>query len=123
MTPSRVDSVRYLTLLGYMAQRTLGMVSATILRAIKDGHLYGLDIMDATDLPDGTVYKTLHRMERRGLVRARWEDAGLAEGERRPRRRYYEVTREGGEALVAVARRFEALARGLTTPVVGEAAE
>ncbi len=106
-----------------MAQRTLGMVSATILRAITDGHGYGLEIMDATDLPDGTVYKTLHRMERRGLVRARWEDANLAERDRRPRRRYYQVTSEGGEALLAVARRFEALARGLTTAVVREAAE
>ena len=99
------------------------MVSATILRSIKDGHLYGLEIMEATDLPDGTVYKTLHRMERRGLVSARWEEADLAERERRPRRRYYEVTCEGSEELVAVARRFEALARGLTAPVVGEAAE
>ena len=106
-----------------MSKRTLGIVSATILRAIKDGHLYGLEIMDATDLPDGTVYKTLHRMERRGLVRARWEDAELAERERRPRRRYYEVTTEGGEALVAVARRFEALARGLSIQPVGEATE
>ena len=106
-----------------MAKRTLGMVSATILRSIKDGHLYGLEIMDATGLPDGTVYKTLHRMERRGLVRARWEDAELAVHERRPRRRYYDVTAEGGEALLAVARRFEALARGLAVPAVDEAAE
>ncbi len=106
-----------------MAKRTLGMVSATILRSIKDGHLYGLEIMDATGLPDGTVYKTLHRMERSGLVRARWEDPDIAVCERRPRRRYYEVTAEGGEALVAVARRFQALARGLSIPAVGKALE
>ena len=62
-----------------MGKRTLGMVSATILRAVKDGHLYGLDVMEATGLPDGTVYKTLHRMEKRGLVSARWEDAEVAE--------------------------------------------
>ena len=97
------------------------LLGRKVLRAIKDGHLYGLEIMDATDLPDGTVYKTLHRMERRGLVRARWEEANLAEGERRPRRRYYEVTTDGVEELIAVARRFEALARGLDTPAVGEA--
>ena len=104
-----------------MAKRTLGMVSATILRSIKDGHLYGLEIMDATDLPDGTVYKTLHRMERRGLVRARWEEPDVAQRERRPRRRYYEVTADGSEALVAVARRFEALARGISIPAMGKA--
>ena len=78
------------------------MVSATILCAIKDGRPYGLDIMDATGLPDGTVYKTLHRMERRGLLRGNWEDAEIAEAERRPRRRYYEVTAEGDEELPAL---------------------
>ena len=106
-----------------MAKRTLGMVSATILRAIKDGHPYGLDIMDATGLPDGTVYKTLHRMERRGLLRASWEAPEIAESERRPRRRYYEVTTEGDAELAAVTRRFEVLARGLTRPMVEEAIE
>ena len=99
------------------------MVSATILCAIKDGRPYGLDIMDATGLPDGTVYKTLHRMERRGLLQGHWEDAEIAEAERRPRRRYYEVTAEGDEELVEVARRFATLARGVTNPVVREATE
>ena len=95
-----------------MTQRTLGLVSATILRAVKDGRRYGLDVMEATDLPDGTVYKTLHRMERRGLVRAHWEDAEIAEAERRPRRRYYEVTPEGEHAFALVVRRLQELARG-----------
>ena len=29
--------------------------------------------MDATDLPSGTVYPILRRIEEEGLVRARWE--------------------------------------------------
>ena len=41
----------------------------------------------------GTLYKALSRLEERGLLTSRWEDAAAAEG--RPRRRLYELTRQG----------------------------
>jgi PadR family transcriptional regulator PadR len=41
----------------------------------------------------GTLYKALGRLEEFGLVTSRWEDAGAVEG--RPRRRLYELTRQG----------------------------
>ena len=41
----------------------------------------------------GTLYKALGRLEEFGLLSSRWEDAAAAEG--RPRRRLYELTREG----------------------------
>ena len=41
----------------------------------------------------GTLYKALSRLEEFGLLTSRWEDAAVAEG--RPRRRLYELTREG----------------------------
>ena len=41
----------------------------------------------------GTLYKALGRLEAFGLLASRWEDAGAAEG--RPRRRLYELTRQG----------------------------
>ena len=41
----------------------------------------------------GTLYKALGRLEDRGLLSSRWEDAAAAEG--RPRRRLYELTGEG----------------------------
>jgi DNA-binding PadR family transcriptional regulator len=44
----------------------------------------------------GTLYKALGRLEERGLLASRWEDAAAVEG--RPRRRLYELTREGAEA-------------------------
>jgi PadR family transcriptional regulator PadR len=40
----------------------------------------------------GTLYKALSRLEESGLLTSRWENAG-AEG--RPRRRLYELTRQG----------------------------
>ena len=44
------------------------------------------------------------------LVRARWEDQRLADREGRPRRRYYELTGEGAQALAAGASRVAAVA-------------
>jgi DNA-binding PadR family transcriptional regulator len=41
----------------------------------------------------GTLYKALSRLEEFGLLTSRWEDAAAAEG--RPRRRLYELTRQG----------------------------
>jgi DNA-binding PadR family transcriptional regulator len=41
----------------------------------------------------GTLYKALSRLEEFGLLSSRWEDAAAAEG--RPRRRLYELTRQG----------------------------
>ncbi|HYP48920.1 MAG TPA: helix-turn-helix transcriptional regulator [Thermoleophilaceae bacterium] len=41
----------------------------------------------------GTLYKALGRLEEFGLLTSRWEDADAAEG--RPRRRLYELTRQG----------------------------
>jgi PadR family transcriptional regulator PadR len=41
----------------------------------------------------GTLYKALSRLEEFGLLTSRWEDSSFAEG--RPRRRLYELTRQG----------------------------
>jgi PadR family transcriptional regulator PadR len=43
----------------------------------------------------GTLYKALGRLEEFGLLSSRWEDAAAAEG--RPRRRLYELTRQGAQ--------------------------
>ena len=42
----------------------------------------------------GTLYKALGRLEEFGLLASRWEDAAAA-AEGRPRRRLYELTRQG----------------------------
>ena len=85
--------------------------TAAVLLAIKRGHRYGFDIMDATGLPDGTVYPILRRLERRGVLDGAWEDAEDAHSEQRPQRRYYELTRVGRESIVEVEARFPALPR------------
>ncbi len=97
--------------------RPLGLTSIRILAAVQEGVAYGLDIVTSTGMPSGTVYPTLGRLRKRGLVRARWEDDALAEAEGRPRRRYYELTSEGREVLAAEVGRVDRIAgelRGVT---------
>lgn len=85
--------------------------TAAVLLAIRQGHRYGFDLMDATGLPDGTVYPLLRRLERRGVLTAAWEDEKVARAEQRPPRRYYRLTPVGEAALEEIAERFSALAR------------
>ncbi|MDE0898207.1 MAG: hypothetical protein OSA81_04250 [Longimicrobiales bacterium] len=52
--------------------------TATVLIAICSGHRYGFDIMDASALPDGTLYLLLPRLERRAVLDAKWDSAEIA---------------------------------------------
>jgi DNA-binding PadR family transcriptional regulator len=72
---------------------------------------YGLQLMQDTGLPSGTLYPILVRLERAGWVRSRWEDVDpVAEG--RPTRRYYRLTAEGAvEARREVALMQQQMAR------------
>ncbi len=89
--------------------RSLGVTTVTILAAIQSGVRYGLDIANRTELLPGTVYTTLRRLERRGSIEGRWEDADTAERERRPRRRYYRLTPDGAAALAQARDRLASL--------------
>jgi DNA-binding PadR family transcriptional regulator len=89
--------------------RHLGYAVVSVLHAIADGVSYGFDIMDRTELPSGTVYPALSRLERDGFVRSHWEDPVKAHGDRRPPRRYYRMTPEGKRALDDALARFHAL--------------
>ena len=85
--------------------------TAAVLLAIRHGHRYGFDVMDATGLPDGTVYPILRRLERRGVLEGAWEDEAKARAEQRPPRRYYRMTPVGEASMAEVMDRFPALVR------------
>ncbi len=93
--------------------------TATVLLAVRAGHRYGFDVMDATGLPDGTVYPILRRLERRGVLEGQWEPVEHARKEQRPQRRYYRLTPVGEASLSEVLARFPALPRLFVDP--GEA--
>ena len=65
----------------------------------RTGEMYGLEIVDKSNglIKRGTVYATLQRMKKRGLVTERSEPA--PEGERGPERVKYALTPQGQEEL------------------------
>jgi PadR family transcriptional regulator PadR len=89
--------------------RHVSYAAVSILKAVADGVRYGFDIMDRTELPSGTVYPALSRLERDGLLKSQWEDLEKAHGDRRPPRRYYRITAQGERALAAALERLQAL--------------
>lgn len=79
-----------------------GHVDLLVLAALATGPQHGYAVIeelrrrsgDAFDLPEGTVYPVLHRLEKAGLLASDWsEDTGR-------RRRTYRLTAAGRRALV-----------------------
>jgi PadR family transcriptional regulator, regulatory protein PadR len=101
-----------------VAGRPLSYAAVSVLHAVASGVRYGFDVMDRTELPSGTVYPALSRLERDGFVRSQWEDLEKAHGDRRPPRRYYRITAQGERALTDALERFRAL-----KPIRGALAE
>jgi DNA-binding PadR family transcriptional regulator len=78
-----------------------------VLRAMLDdpsAPRYGLEISRQADLETGTLYPVMARLEAVGWAESFWEDPELAVREGRPRRRYYQLTKDGAEqARIALA--------------------
>jgi DNA-binding PadR family transcriptional regulator len=91
----------------------LSYAAAVVLHAVSSGLRYGFDIMDASGLPGGTVYPALRRLESAGLVKSKWESQAIATKAKRPRRRYYEISKSGGEALANALKRYPLLRQPL----------
>jgi len=89
--------------------KPLSLSSLAVLGAVSRSVRYGFDIMDATGLPSGTVYPVLGRLERDGYVRSRWESQAVAQREKRPPRRYYEITASGARTLAESAEHYRTL--------------
>ena len=86
-------------------QLSRGEFGLLILGLLGRREMYGYEIVaelrraseGAIDLPEGTVYPALRRLERDGLIGGHWVDVvGGA-----PRRRYYRLTEQGERALAA----------------------
>lgn len=81
---------------------TAGMMHVLVLSHLKrDGPLHGYGLIKAMEAStgkgqwkEGTVYPLLGAMERDGLVLARWGEGGTG-----ARRKYYQLTPAGRQAL------------------------
>jgi PadR family transcriptional regulator PadR len=91
------------------------LVLLAVLRA--GAEAYGVPVHDeiqrltGRDLTLGTIYKTLQRLEAKGLVASRIGDPTPARGGRRTR--CYDVTAAGRRSLQATLRSLRRMARGL----------
>lgn len=92
-----------------------GHLDSLLLAVLADGPAHGYAVITALrdrsegrfDLPEGTVYPALHRLERAGLLESAW-----AEGPGR-RRREYAITRPGRAALAAERERWLTFSGGV----------
>jgi len=94
---------------GEFIQGTLEML---ILKALGRGPLHGYAVAEWIELTsqqilkveEGALYPALHRMELRGLLKARW---GASDNNRRAK--FYELTAEGQKRLHAESQRWARL--------------
>jgi len=94
-----------------MVDSPLSFTGLFVLQAVAQGHRFGFDIMEVTELPSGTIYPALRRLEAVRLVTSGWEKDDTARTEGRPRRRYYELTADGRRQLAAAEARYRAVGR------------
>ena len=66
-----------------MADPALSYTGLFVLQALARGHRFGFDVMEITELPSGTIYPALRRLEALALVRSDWEDEQQAHAEAR----------------------------------------
>lgn len=99
-----------------------GHLDMIVLAALATGPAHGYAVIqeirrrsgEAFDLPEGTIYPVLHRLEQAGLLSSRW---GSSETGRK--RRVYSLTARGRRALAdhrALWQRFAEAIRGLLGP-------
>ncbi|HTP62387.1 MAG TPA: PadR family transcriptional regulator [Burkholderiales bacterium] len=96
-----------------------GHLDMIVLAALSAGPAHGYAVIEqikrrsgqAFDLPEGTVYPALHRLEQAGFLAGRWTTA-----ENGRRRRVYTLTKRGSRALAdqrAVWKQFSDAIGGL----------
>lgn len=94
-----------------------GHLDLLILASVRDRPLHGYAVAEALrinsrgvfDIPEGTLYPALHRLEKSGRLASRWST------EDGRRRRIYEVTALGKKALAEGRQDWKVFSRAVTT--------
>ena len=99
-----------------------GHLDLLLLSVLSDSPLHGYAVIeelraksgDAFNLPEGTVYPALHRLERERLIKSRWESSDNGR-----RRRLYSLTAGGRRRLLERKTEWRGFASAVGS-VVGE---
>ena len=103
------------------AETLKGHLDLLLLAAVEPRPAHGYAIAEALrarshgafDLPEGTLYPALHRLERAGLLASRWSEVNGR------RRRVYQVTRKGHRALAKRHGEWRDFARAIHAVIDG----
>lgn len=98
-----------------------GHLGSILLASLEEQPLHGYAVIEslrsrshgAIDLPTGTVYPALHRLQRAGLIRSRWSTVAGR------RRRTYELTKRGRRALTGERVAWQEFVTAIST-LIGE---
>lgn len=98
-----------------------GHLDPLVMAVVEQGPLHGYAIIEELrrrsrgefDLPEGTVYPALHRLERLGHLKSRWDSA---QGRRR---RVYQLTTTGRKALAASREEWKGFRSAITSVLEG----
>lgn len=104
------------------SQLLKGTLPLMVLSVLREGELYGYEIVQrirnrsgsALAPSEGSLYPTLHRLERDGAIVGDWRAS-----DRGPRRRYYRITPRGAAQLAASREEWESFASLVTAVASG----
>lgn len=103
------------------AEALKGHLDGLLLATLEDGPQHGYAVKEALrdatggklDLPTGTVYPALHRLERAGLIKGSWSVVGGR------RRRTYELTEQGRRSLAGARDQWQEFAEVISAALGG----
>ena len=98
-----------------------GHLDMLVLSALRDEPAHGYEVIQRLrersdqllDLPEGSIYPALHRLERAGFLKGRWEQGAG------PRRRVYRVTPKGERELARQQGDWQALVKAISAVMEG----
>lgn len=96
-----------------------GHLDLLLLAILSEGAAHGYAVIESLrqrsgglfDLPEGTIYPALHRLESQGLLKSRWQDDAPR------RRRVYELTAKGRQSLAKRQEEWRAFSNAINSTV------
>jgi transcriptional regulator len=96
-----------------------GHLDLLLLAILAEGPAHGYGVIEALrnrsggtfDLPEGTIYPALHRLERQGLLRSRWAEDSAR------RKRIYQLTTKGQQELAQRQEEWKKFSKAINATV------
>jgi PadR family transcriptional regulator PadR len=96
-----------------------GHLDLLLLAILSEGPAHGYAVIESLksrsggtfDLPEGTIYPALHRLESHGLLRSRWSEDSAR------RKRIYQLTPKGQQALSTRQDEWKKFSKAVNTTV------